>query len=88
MRSQMGTKSALVSADFVVSIFQSELILIRVAWQTLGHIVTVSFFGACDGFYLLIPVRSDGVLQSRCVCGAVVQCERLFHLCGGRRYAC
>jgi len=84
VRLQMGTKSALVSASLYV-LSTSELIVACVSWQTLGHIVTVSFFFGArrsvimhDGFHLLMPVRSDGVPEPGRVRGAVVYCECLW----------
>ncbi len=83
VRLQMGVKSALVSAGLYV-LSTSELIVACVSWQTLGHIVTVSFFGARrsvimhDGFLLLMPVRSDGIPEPGRVRGAVVYCECLW----------
>ncbi len=85
VRLQMGMKSALVSAVPACSFYvlsTSELIIVRVSWQTLGHIVTVSFFfGAwrsVAGFDILMPVCSDGVPEPRRVRGVVVYCECLW----------
>ena len=52
------------------------------SWQTLGHIVTVSFFfgawSSVAGFDILMPVCSDGVPEPRRVRGVVVYCECLW----------